>query len=782
MKWPSWCIRINPLSIAIFYACIGGIWLLLVSTQVVTSFLIDPSAFKQIELHNTIFVLATAWLLYVMIRKSESGILQRKQALGRLNRALKAYSECNQALIRATDEMQLMQSICRTIVQVGGYRVAWVGLAEHDDELSIHPVVQWGDETGYLKNLKTNWSDTDRGRGPTGTAIRTGRPVVAQYIEYDPKWMQWRDEALRHGFASSISLPLSSDHQVFAALVIFAGEPNAFDGHEVKLLGELANDLSYGITALRAAQARKASERERRLLASVIEQAKEGLFLFDAEGVIQYVNPAIETITGRPPQVMIGANIHALEHQDDDHHFYATILNAIPHSEGYTGQLSYRRNDGVTFEINVSTWSVSDQSGKVISYVALIRDVTNERQLERQLRRAQRMESIGTLAGGIAHDFNNTLASIITCSEMAIAETPSESPLHELLDVILKSGLRGKHLVKQILTFSRRGEQEPQEVQVDLIVNECLKLVRASQPASIEIALNLGKELGQVLADPTQIHQIVMNLCTNSLHAMRCQPHGVLEVWLDNADLDGAAAASIGNLAPGSYLRLMVRDTGHGIDPGTMERIFDPFFTTKSQKEGTGLGLSVIHGIVRNHRGAITVESEPGRGATFCVYLPRIEAAGRPRGDLRPVQAEHGSERILLVDDEEDLVFAGQRMLRQLGYNVVARSDPRQALQLFRAQPDSFDIVITDQTMPRMNGTELAREISLIRPDIPIVLCTGYDPLSSGAATGDGETAEYICELALKPLERAEIAGLIRRALDDAHARREPDGQDPDHR
>lgn len=768
MKRHDFKINLNPFSIAIFYACIGGIWLLLVSTQVVTTVLFDSSAFKVIELHNTIFILITAWLLYVMIRKSESGILQRKNALSRLNRSLKAYSECHQALIRASDELKFMQDICKTFVEVGGYRVAWVGLAERDDEMSIRPVAQCGDESGYLKNLKASWSMTDRGRGPTGIAIKTGQPVVAQYIEYDPKWEIWREEALKHGFASSISLPLSINGQVFAALVIFAGEPNAFDGDEVKLLSELANDFSYGIATLRATIERNSVDRARLLLTSVIEQSKEGLFLFDGEGVIQYVNPVMESITGRTAQSMIGNNIHTLESQDVDRNFYKTILNAISQSEEYSGQFSYKRNDGVMFEIYLSTWSVSDSSGNVISYVALIRDFTNEMHLERQLRRAQRMEAIGTLAGGIAHDFNNTLASIITCSEMAIDETPLESPLHELLDVILKSGLRGKNLVKQILTFSRQGEQEQQEVQVDLIVNDCLKLVRASQPGSIEIVLNLGKNLSQVLADPTQIHQIVMNLCTNSLYAMRGQSHGVLEVSLENFDLDGSDVAGVNNLPPGRYVRLTVRDTGHGIDDVTMERIFDPFFTTKSLADGTGLGLSVVHGIVRNHRGAITVESEPGVGATFNVYLPGIGSACHSGQDNSPVPANTGSECILLVDDEEDLVFAAQRMLRQLGYSVVAKSDPRQALQLFRAQPDSFDIVITDQTMPHMSGTELAREMSLIRPDIPIILCTGYDPVSSGAATCNGEPVRYIRELALKPLERAEIATLIRRILDGA--------------
>ena len=671
--------------------------------------------------------------------------------------------------------MQLMQDICRTIVDVGGYRVAWVGVAENDDEKTIRPVVQWGDEKGYLKNLQVSWSNTDRGRGPTGIAIRSGEPVVAQYIEYDPKWELWRDEALKHGFLSSISVPLIERGTVFAALVIFSDEPNAFDDDEVKLLSELADDLSYGITTLRTAIERKKIEKERRLLASVIEQAKEGLFLFDGDGIIQYVNPAVEIITGRPSQEMIGHSIKTLESQEPNKIFYEAILKAITHWKKNAGRFLYKRKDGIMFEIDLTIWSVSDSAGSVISYAALIRDITHEMQLEQQLRQAQRMEAVGSMAGGIAHDFNNTLASIITCSEMALDEAPAGGPLQELLEVILKSGLRGKNLVKQILSFSRQGEQERQDVRVDQIVSECLKLLRAATPPAIDISLNLGKDLRRVFADPTQIHQVVMNLCTNAVHAMRGQSKGMLEIWLENVDLDDYSAARLGNLQPGHYLLLTVKDDGHGMDEKTRERIFDPFFTTKGHTEGTGLGLSVVHGIVKCTGGVITVESEPGEGAVFNVYLPGIDQAKAAETEEITLSSSVGHERILLVDDEEDLVFAEQRMLKKLGYLVDACTDPRQALQQFRAEPGGYDLVITDNSMPHMNGYELARELTLIRPDIPVILCTGYD-LPASFTAGHGETAAFISELAIKPLERDEMAAIISRVLNESRQEVRTDG------
>jgi len=778
LLWKNKKIRLTPLSIAVFYACIGGIWLLVFFSKVVTYLFRDPVPLEVVELNHSAFILVTAWLLYFLIRKSESDIKQRKESLSRVNRSLKAYSECHQAMIRSNDEMQLMQDVCRTIVEVGGYKVAWVGRAENDADLSILPIAQWGDEKGYLKNLKVSWSNTSRGMGPTGTAIKSGKTVVVRHIEYDPKWDLWREEALSHGFLSSISLPLIVNDRAFAALVIFASEKDVFDADSVKVLSELADDLSYGITTLHAAIERKIVEKECKLLASVVEQAKEGIFLFDSEGDIKYVNPAVKTITGRNPEAMIGHNINTLDYQEYNRRFYETIMKAISRGEENAGRFLYKRKDGVMLDIDVNIWSVSDSSETVISYAALVRDVTHEVQLERQLRQSQRMEAIGTLAGGISHDFNNSLASIITCAEMALDEISAGSPLQELLDVILRSGLRSKNLVKQILTFSRQGEQERQEVQVELIVNESLKLLRASLPASIEIRADMGREPGRVFADPTQIHQVVMNLCTNSVHAMRGQPHGVLEIQLENVDVGPGSPFVLGldALAPGRYLRLTVKDSGHGMSSKVMERIFDPFFTTKSKAEGTGLGLSVIHGIVKQHGGNITVVSEPGGGAEFCVLLPRIDTMKPVEDSGHCGSTAAGSECILLVDDEKDLAIASQKMLSKLGYQVIVWSDPQKALEMFRFEPDRFDLVITDQTMPDMNGTELARELACIRPDIPIILCTGYDLAASGATTSDGETAAFITEIAIKPLERVEIAALIRRVLDGYLPQDEADG------
>ena len=766
MNWKAVAATLTPRTIVFMYVIFGIVWALLFNWLPVI--LMDKRALLDDlqYLNFWVFIFVSALMLYFFIINSEAAIASRKENLHRVNRGLKAFSECNQAVIRATDELHLMREICRIIVQVGGYRLAWVGIAEHDDGKTIRPVAQWGDEKGYLESLKVSWSNTDLGRGPTGTAIRTGKTVVVQNIYYDPMWTLWRDEAIQHGFAASISLPLSDGARPFGALVIFSGERSAFYKEEVELLEELASDLSYGIATLRMSVDRKKTEKERKLLASVIEQAMEGIILFDSEGLIQYANPAVEIITGRAPGEIIGRNIGTLESEELNRDFYQVIWDALTRGEARTGHFIQKGKDGSLHEIESTIWSIADISGTVGNYAALIRDVTNEVQLERQLRQAQRMEAIATLAGGIAHDFNNTLASIITCTEMARDDVPEDSPTRELLDVVLKSGYRGKNLVKQILTFSCQGEQERKPVQVEMIVHECLRLVRASFPASIEIHCNMAESLGMVLADPTQIHQVVMNLCTNAGHAMR-EKGGVLEISLANTDLGNADIAGFPDLPPGRYLKLAVRDTGHGMDAKTMERIFDPFFTTKRQTEGTGLGLSVIHGIVRNYGGAITVKSEPEKGATFTVYFPRIESVEPRVQDEKSAPVRRGQERILLVDDESDVAFAGGKMLERLGYEVVVKMDGRDALDLFRAGPDRFDLIITDQAMPGMSGTELAKELTSIRADIPVILCTGFGHDPNGAFSPENREVAGIRELAMKPLDRAEMADMIRRVLED---------------
>lgn len=760
--------RFTPLKIAIFYACIGGLWVAVNVATIVANIALERNILHAIEVSSASFVLISAWMLYFIISKSRKEAIYGAEPLNRLIRALKAYTECNKVIIRVTDEKQLMNDICRIFIDVGGYRMAWVGTAANDAEKTITPAAGWGEDYEFVEIFKNTCMNSDMGQGPIKTALKTGKPVVLQNMHKNPIHEQCRIRIQKHGFCSAIFLPLSSHNETFAALMIYSSGKNVFDEEEVSLLTELSNDLSHAISSLRLAAEKEKIEQHNQLLATVIVQMRAGLFLVDSHEVIQYVNPAAEKITGIPALHLIGNNIHKLSYEEHDGNFYRALLSEVSQNKPHSADFQHKRQDGAILELELTTWPVKDHDNSIISHVGMLRDITHEMQLENQLRQAQRMEAIGILAGGIAHDFNNALASIITCTEMALDEAADGSTLWELLDVVLRSGLRGKDLVRQILTFSRQTEQDRQEVQVDLIVKECLKLLRSTLSPSIEICLHIEENLGLVFADPTQMHQVVMNLCTNAVHAIREQGHGVIELKLKNCDLDGEAASHFANLDPGNYLQLSVRDNGHGMDKLTMQRIFDPFFSTKSHGEGTGLGLSVIHGIITKLNGTITVNSTPGHGSLFDIYLPRINKGNEIVQDkLQVEKTKSGSERILLVDDDVNLVFSTKLMLQHLGYNVVSRTDPRQALELFSSDPSQFDLVITDQAMPQMSGMELAFQLSRIRPGIPIVLCTGHDPSAVYGTDETGQIADYISELAIKPLERHELAETLRRVFDN---------------
>ncbi|MDO8722368.1 MAG: ATP-binding protein [Syntrophales bacterium] len=391
---------------------------------------------------------------------------------------------------------------------------------------------------------------------------------------------------------------------------------------------------------------------------------------------------------------------------------------------------------------------------------SLLRREAEKKQLEERLRHSQRMETIGTLAGGIAHDFNNILGIIMGYAQVALLTPPEKTDMPRYLREILKASARAADLVRQIITFSRQGNQERNPLLVKPIIEEALKMMRASLPAAIEIRHNFKPGLSPVLSDPTQIHQVLMNLCTNAGHAMQ-DGGGVIEVNLDEVEIDAGDPDLFADMQPGRYQILTVSDTGHGMDASVNERIFDPFFTTKGPGKGTGLGLSVVHGIVKSHGGKISCHSVPGKGTTFQVYFPTVEE----EPSERPEQFDSiplGRERILFVDDEAALVDIGKQMLQSLGYHVVTRTSSIEALEAFRTQPDQFDLLITDNTMPNMTGVELAKNIKRIRPDMPVILCTGF----SESVSEEKVKALGIAGFMMKPIIRKNLARVIRHALE----------------
>jgi len=379
--------------------------------------------------------------------------------------------------------------------------------------------------------------------------------------------------------------------------------------------------------------------------------------------------------------------------------------------------------------------------------------------LEGQLLQLQKMETIGTLAGGIAHDFNNILTPILGYTEMALEELSDESVLRYDIEQINSAAIRGKDLVQQILTFSRQVDFDKKPLKLDDVVREVLKLIRASFPSNIEIKQDLDTNCGTVLADSTQMHQIIMNLCTNAYHAMM-NNGGVLSVSMNKQSVSSGQFGGSAKIQKGMYVRLIIADTGHGMDKRTMERIFEPFFTKKEVGSGSGLGLSVVHGIVNNYNGAIEVESEPGKGARFIIYLPQHSELL-----VSEVNASHkvkkGKGSILFVDDEKEITFMGKRMLESLGYNVDIKTDSQTALQDFKKNPKKYDLLVTDQAMPKMTGTELIGEIKQIRPDLKSIIITGYqDSIPANAMKQYG-----IADIISKPIILSEFSDLIGKVL-----------------
>jgi PAS domain S-box-containing protein len=814
----------------------------------------------------------------------------------RLHRVHLANSKCNQALLQALNETELLNDICRTIVDIGGYRMTWVGYAEHDKQKSVRPVAWAGFEEGYLATLNISLMDCERGHGPTGTAIRTGKPCVAKDTQTDPKVIPWRSEALRRGYASSMSLPLKSGEVAFGALMIYSILPDAFNADEIELLTSLAENLAYGITMLRnrteKAAAEKALRQSESKYKSLFNNRYTVMLIVDpSDGSIIEANPAAAeyygwsaaelcsmnikqinilsqqevqeqmrlakakncnhfqfrhrladgtvrdvevtsgpiTIDGRAllysiindvsdrlqfQKMLIESNarthyimsatntglwemgidngisewsdelwdMYGLEAHSFEPSFDNWLQTVIPEDREalrsdadkalatrteFNGMWRIRKPDGSLRWLMSKGLPVFGANGDIEKYIGICIDVTerkqaeeSKRQLESQLRRSQKLETIGTLAGGIAHDLNNILTPVMGYSEMGLLVTQPTEPPHSYFGEIVRASERAKSLIAQILTFSRSQDITPSVVSVQAIIDESLKLLRPSIPSMIRIETDIDRSCRNILANPAQILQVIVNIATNAFQAIG-DFAGELRIELKEIVADQKLLESVPKLRAGKYVCLRISDTGSGMDEATMERIFEPFFTTKSDQNGTGLGLSVVHGIIASYSGEITVDSQLGKGTTFTIYLPVINTpcsvATPEPGVLRP-----GNGSILFVDDEEASTRMMQEMLDMLGYRVDTSNSPEEALEMFSRNPGKYDLVISDLTMPKMNGMSLAKKIRNISPVFPIMLITGYD---KSVGTLDNLGKAGISRLLRKPVRMSELASAIKDVL-----------------
>ncbi|MCF6246030.1 MAG: transporter substrate-binding domain-containing protein [Desulfobacula sp.] len=417
--------------------------------------------------------------------------------------------------------------------------------------------------------------------------------------------------------------------------------------------------------------------------------------------------------------------------------------------------------DNKSYIVQTVKTAVPDNKGNVVGLLGIFWDITKHRQLEGQLQQAQKMEAIGTLAGGIAHDFNNILFPLMGYAEMLKEDLPQDSPHQKSIAEIFQAALRAKELVKQILAFSRQGDRKLKAVKLQSVLKEALKLLGSSIPKTIDIQTDIDCDCGLVIADPTQIHQIIMNLATNAFHAMQ-KSGGQLKIILTQTLIESNQMVFT-DLIPGKYALLKVMDTGTGIEKNVIDKIFDPYFTTKPKDKGTGLGLSVVKGIAKSCNGDIHVYSEPGKGTEIHVYLPIMKKSS-DNGKSDPVQPiQGGTERIILVDDEESIIKMEKKMLKRLGYHVTSRTVSSKALEIFKANPDNFDLIITDMTMPGMTGVQLANEIRDVRKDIPVIICSGFSDQINEKNSKEFGIQGYIA----KPVIKRELAKTIRDILDN---------------
>jgi len=605
------------------------------------------------------------------------------------------------------------------------------------------------EEDGFVADVRDILAGRHRryvlaaGEGVAGRALAEQRPILVEDVNDSDIFTTTIETRVPVG--SLLAVPMFYRGRPAGVINASHRDPHRFKQHDVYLFNILADLVALLVQSALAHQRLLLSEEKYRILT---ENANDGIAIIQ-ERYHAYTNPRYRELCGYDEGELAGMTFDAI-FQPSGPGLHAWDTSAAGAGRLQKGILT--RADGAAVEVEISVAPIEHQGREAL--LVSVRDLSYRKHLERQLRQFQKMEAIGTLAGGIAHDFNNVLAAILGYAELAVRRLPLANPVHAYLDEILKAGDRARGLIRQILTFSRKTEQERAVIAIDPIVKESIKLLRSTIPVSIDIRQRVEQDC-HVLAEATHVQQLVMNLAINASQAM--QPNGgVMEIRLEKREV---GEGEVTGVPPGRYVVLSVSDTGVGMDAATLERIFEPYFTTKEQGVGTGMGLAVVHGIVESYGGFITVESTPGEGSLFTIFLPR---ARRRRSPHREDGAAAGrGERILFVDDEESLAVMGAELLGEFGYRVTAVTGASEALRRLQKEPQGFDCLVTDEQMPSTSGTQLAAIVHAMLPRLPIILCTGnVEGVDEKAAAAAG-----IGAVVPKPFQAREMAAAIRRCL-----------------
>jgi PAS domain S-box-containing protein len=649
-------------------------------------------------------------------------ITERKlseQALQRTTRALKTLSYANDALVHATDEDWLFDQMCQVIVNQGGYRMAWVGLADDDPGRSVRPIAKSGFGTDYLDTADVSWANNERGRGPTGTAIRDGTVQIVQAFFDDPRILPWQEEARKRGYASSVALPLKDSTRVFGALTIYAPEPDAFGADEVAVLSDLASNLSFGVGALRTRAEHKAAEntiREReRLLRLISDTIDEVFWIMDpVTRRVVYVNSAAARMLGRAPHEVNQHLDGAADffHDEDRERVYQNQREAFANGQPYTNGYRIRRPDGSLRWIWSRGFPVVEDDGSVSAFVGVAQDVTDRKEAEAKFLQAQKLETVGHLTGGVAHDFNNLLMAIQFGIEFARDSVRLGMDANEQFDMVLDATQRGADLVRRLSVFSRQQELEPKVVDPSHLVRQALRLIRTALPETITTEIQVQDIISPIYVDAGQMENALLNLAINARDAM---PNG------------GNLIFSIRNVDP-RMVEIAVADAGTGMPPEVRARALEPFFTTKELGKGTGLGLSMVYGFVTQSGGALEIDSEQGKGTTVRMSFPA--AIGSPNAAVqRRTNALRGGSRlghVVLVDDEMGVRKALEILLKPRSTSLVALASGPDAMNAM-ASMDRIDMLVSDVVLPGgISGFDLADAATARHIGCKVLLMSGY--------------------------------------------------------
>jgi PAS domain S-box-containing protein len=696
-------------------------------------------------------------------RRAEAALRVRKDLYAMLSRTNRAVAVC------ATRDA-LFQELCATAVESGRFLFAWVGELRGD---RVERVASAGDDKGYLAELVISLEESDpRSRGPCGRCALTGRSVVVNEFMATPAMEMWHASGARVGIEAVASFPLSEQGRVVAVLSLYAGAPGFFTEDRLTTLNEITPSASHALDAFVHERKREHDEAELRTRDRALRAVSQGIIIADARAhdePIIYASPSFARITGYAVEEALGRNCRFLQGKDTDPKAIAEVSRAVRAGRACTVEILNYRKDGTPFWNTLDLSPVLDAGGAVTHFVGVQTDLTERRNLESQLRQAQKMEAVGQLAAGVAHDFNNLLSVILSYTSLVEEALPAGDPSRTDLEEVRLAAKRATELTRQLLAFSRQQTLQPRVLELGQVVLGMEKMLRRLLGEDVELSLSGPRPFGRVHADPSQVEQTLMNLAVNARDAMTTG--GTLSI--ETVDVDVGAshpAAERHGVPPGAYVMLAISDTGEGMDAATRERIFEPFFTTKELGKGTGLGLSTVFGIVTQSQGHITVESEPGRGTTFAVYLPRVEGAAEQLPAPANPGTLRGTETILLVEDEEQVRTMMRSVLRRHGYTVLDAQNGGEAFLICEQYEATIHLLLSDVVMPRMSGRQLAERLRPLRPDMRALFVSGY---TGGALSTSRVLGPQVAFLP-KPFTPDTLLRRVRELLDEPPAAAEP--------